>query len=254
MPRSKGFTRGKKVGRHTTKKETTEAGEPKAPTDPDSTSKQLNPSINLDLGSNVVPHCNEENNDKCASHSKEGKATTIRKLRQKKKESEKIAVESAKDPKIWTKVTVRVHDEVSMLTPHNNVRKEGQSQNKDAEFASPNLAFIEVNSCRSGLSTMSSITASPSLKNISPGLISFRHNVSLLEEFDKSKDEKEEAMNIIKALEELEEKKKEIQESQKRLLDAANNNPHVGELLTSTKRKLADYQSTESLKGMDSLV
>ena len=177
---------------------------------------------NLDLGSNVVPQCNEENNEKCGNCNEEGKETTIRKLQQKKKESEKIAVESAKDPKIWTKVTVRVHDEVSRLTPHNNVRKEGQSQNKDAEFASPNLAFIEVNSCRSGLSTMSSITASPSLKNISPGLISFRYNVSLLEEFDKSKDEKEQAINIIKAFEELEEKKKEIQESQKRLLDAAN--------------------------------
>ena len=138
MPRNKGFTRKNKGGRHT-KKQTPPAGELKAPPDPDSTSKQLNPSINLDLGSNVVPHCNEENNDKCASHSKEGKATTIRKLRQKKKESEKIAVESAKDPKIWTKVTVRVHHEVSGLTPNNDVPKEGQSQNKDAEFASPNL-------------------------------------------------------------------------------------------------------------------
>ena len=209
MLRNKGFTRQRKGGRHT-KKQTPPAGELKAPSDPDSTAKQPNPSINLDLGSHVVPQRNEENNAKCANCNEEGKDITIRKLQQKKKESQKTAVESAKDPKIWTKVTVRVHDEVSRLTPHNNVRKEGQSQNKDAEFASPNLAFIEVNSCRSGLSTMSSITASPSLKNTSPGVNSFRHNVSFLEEFDKSKDEKEQAMNIIKAFKELEEKKKEM--------------------------------------------
>ena len=52
----------------------------------------------------------------------------------------------------------------------------------------------------------------------------------------------------------LEEKEKQIQESQKLLLDAAKKNPHVGEILKSTKRKLADYQSTESLGGRDSIV
>ena len=99
------------------------------------------------------------------------------------------------------------------------------------------------------------------MKNISPDIRSFRRNLSLLQEFDKSNDEKEQAMNIIKAIEQLEEEKKAIQErqkclleSEKRLLDAANNNPHVGEILTSTKRKLSDYRSTESLKSMDSLV
>ena len=83
----------------------------------------------------------------------------------------------------------------------------------------------------------------------------------MLQEFDKSNDEKEQAMDIIKAIEQLEEEKKAIQErqkclleSEKRLLDAANNNPHVGEILTSTKRKLSDYLSTESFKSMDSLV
>ena len=83
----------------------------------------------------------------------------------------------------------------------------------------------------------------------------------MLQEFDKSKDEKEQAMNMIKVIENLEEEKKEIQErhkrlleTQKRVLDTANKNPLVGELLRSSKRKLVDYQSTESLKGMDSQV
>ena len=44
---------------------------------------------NLDLGSNVVPQCNEENNEKCGNCNEEGKETTIRKLQQKKSESEK---------------------------------------------------------------------------------------------------------------------------------------------------------------------
>ena len=52
----------------------------------------------------------------------------------------------------------------------------------------------------------------------------------------------------------MEEKEKQIQESRKLLLDAAKKNPHVGEILKSTKRKLADYQSTESLGGRDSIV
>ena len=79
MPRTKGFTRKRKGGRYT-KNQTPPAGELKAPPDPDSTSKQPNPSINLDLGSNVVPRFNEENNEECANRNKEGKATTIRKL------------------------------------------------------------------------------------------------------------------------------------------------------------------------------
>ena len=77
----------------------------------------------------------------------------------KEKGKWKTVVETAKDPKIWTKVTVRVHDEVSRLIPNNDISKEGQSQNKDAEFASPNLVFIEVNYGRSDMSTMSFITA-----------------------------------------------------------------------------------------------
>ena len=51
--------------------------------------------------------------------------------------------------KIWTKVTVRVNDEVSTLTPMKNTSREGQSQNKDVEFASPNLLSIELNDGRS---------------------------------------------------------------------------------------------------------
>ena len=78
--------------------------------------------------------------------------------------------------KIWTKVTVRVNDEVSTLTPTKNIPKEGQSQNKDVEFASPNLSSIELNYGRSCTSTMSSITVSPSIKNTSPALKSFSHN------------------------------------------------------------------------------
>ena len=107
--------------------------------------------------------------------------------------------------KIWTKVTVRVNNEVSTLTPTKNISKEGQSQYKDVEFASPNISSIELNYGRSCTSTMSSITASPSIKNTLPALKSFSHNFSLLEEFDESKDEKEQAMNIIKVIEKLEE-------------------------------------------------
>ena len=79
MPRTKGFTRKNKGGRHT-KKQTPPAGELKAPPDPHSTSNQPDSSINLDLGSNVVPRFNEENNEECANHNKEGKETTIRNL------------------------------------------------------------------------------------------------------------------------------------------------------------------------------
>ena len=162
--------------------------------------------------------------------------------------------------KIWTKVTVRVNNEVSTLTPTKNISKEGQSQYKDVEFASPNISSIELNYGRSCTSTMSSITASPSIKNISPALKRCSCNFSLLEDFDKSKDEKQQAMNLINAIEKLEKEKKETQERHKRLLerqkhllDEANRNPLVGELLKSTKRKLADYKSTELLAGMDPL-
>ena len=162
--------------------------------------------------------------------------------------------------KIWTKVTVRVNDEVSTFTPTKNIPKEGQSQNKDVEFASPNISSIELNYGRSCMSTMSSITASPSIKNTSPALKSCSRNFSLLEDFDTSKDEKQQAMNLINAIEKSEKEKKETQERHKRLLerqkhllDEANKNPLVGELLKSTKRKLADYQSTELLAGMDPL-
>ena len=89
--------------------------------------------------------------------------------------------------KIWTKVTVRVNDEVSTLTPMKNTSREGQSQNKDVEFASPNLSSIELNYGRSCMSTMSSITASPSMKNTSPDIKSFRRNFSLSREFTKAK-------------------------------------------------------------------
>ena len=61
-------------------------------------------------------------------------------------------------------------------------------------------------------------------------------------------------MRRIKAIEELEEKKKQIQESQNLLLDAAKKNYHVGEILKSTKKNLSEYQSTESLGGTDSIV
>ena len=88
---------------------------------------------------------------------------------------------------------------------------------------------------------VSSITASPSFKNKSTSLKSFRLSSSLLEEFEGSEDAEVEARNIIKAFEALEEKEKQIQESRKLLLDAAKKNPHVGEILKSTKRKLADY-------------
>ena len=47
--------------------------------------------------------------------------------------------------KIWTKVTVRVHDEVSNLTPIKKKSKEGNSQNKEVDFASPNMSSIELN-------------------------------------------------------------------------------------------------------------
>ena len=136
--------------------------------------------------------------------------------------------------KIWKKVTVRVHDEVSSLTPIKNISKEGKSQNKEVDFASPNLSSIELNVGGSCISKISSITASPSFKNTSPALKRFRLSSSLLEEYEGSKDEKVQAMNIIKAIEELEEKKK-------LLLDAAKKNCHVGEILKSTKRKFADY-------------
>ena len=52
------------------------------------------------------------------------------------------------------------------------------------------------------------------MKNTSPDIKSFRRNFSLSQEFYESKDEKEQAMNIIKAIEKLEEEKKEIQERQ----------------------------------------
>ena len=79
MARKQKFTRRNKAGRHT-KKQTPQVGELKAPPDPDTTSKQPNPSINLDLGSNVVPQLNEENNEECVNCNEEGKETTIRKL------------------------------------------------------------------------------------------------------------------------------------------------------------------------------
>ena len=47
--------------------------------------------------------------------------------------------------KIWTKVTVRVHDEVSILTPINNTSQEGKSQNKEVDFVSPNQSSFEIN-------------------------------------------------------------------------------------------------------------
>ena len=79
MPRKQRFDRRSKGGRHT-KKQTPQSGELKAPPDLDSTSKQPNPSINLDLGSNVLPQFNEENNEELSNDNKEGKETTIRKL------------------------------------------------------------------------------------------------------------------------------------------------------------------------------
>lgn len=52
----------------------------KDPPDPDSTSKQQNPSINLDLGSNIVPRSTKENNEECVNFNEEANETTIRKL------------------------------------------------------------------------------------------------------------------------------------------------------------------------------
>ena len=63
MPRKQKFTRRKKGGRHSTK-QTPPAGELKATPDSDSISKQLNLLINVDLGSNVVPQFNEDDEQK----------------------------------------------------------------------------------------------------------------------------------------------------------------------------------------------
>ena len=41
--------------------------------DPDATSKQPNPSINLDLGSNIVPRYAEANNKECVNVNEEAK-------------------------------------------------------------------------------------------------------------------------------------------------------------------------------------
>ena len=116
-------------------------------------------------------------------------------------------MDSLERRKIWTKVTVRVYDEVSRLTPIKNISKEGKSQNKEVDFASPNLSSIELNVGGSCISKISSITASPSFKNTSPVLKHLRLSSSLLEEYEGSKDEKVQAMNIIEAIEELEEEK-----------------------------------------------
>ena len=64
----------------------------------------------------------------------------------------------------------------------------------------------------------------------------------MLEEYEGSEDEKVQAMNIMKAIEELEEKERQIRESRKLLLGEAKKNRHVGEMLKSTKRKLAAYR------------
>ena len=176
-------------------------------------------------------------------------------------------VEIAKDPPIHTSsqreessainLDVALDDCVLNKSPPNELKN---TTIKDVVFASPNLSFIELNYGRSCMSTMSSITASPSIKNTPPALKSCSRKLSLHEDFATSKDEKQQAMNLINAIEKLEKEKKETQERHKRLLerqkhllDEANRNPLVGELLKSTKRKLADYNSTELSAGMDPL-
>ena len=135
--------------------------------------KEPKPSINFDLGSNVVPQCNEENNDECANRDNstnpsdppknrpnedKGKDPPIHTSNQRK-ESSAINLSAALDDDVldeippdelknttidqrkksptivanserrkkWTKVTVRVNDEVSTLTPMKNTSREGQS-------------------------------------------------------------------------------------------------------------------------------
>ena len=87
----------------------------------------------------------------------------------------------------------------------------------------------EINVQRSSVSTMSSITTSPSLQCIS--LAS-----SFARDFEPTQDTTQEAKNIIIAMEEVDKRQKQIEESQKRLLDAAKKNPLVGEMLKSNKR------------------
>ena len=115
------------------------------------------------------------------------------------------------------------------------------------EFVSPNRSFFEINVGGSWFSTISSITASLSFRNTSPALKSSSLTSSFLGDFQGSNAEESEARNIVKAIEENEERRK-------LLLAAAKKNSHAGEMFRSTKRKLADYQSTESLGGRDSTV
>ena len=73
---------------------------------------------------------------------------------------------------------------------------------------------FEINVGGSRLSEISSITASPSLKRIS--LAS-----TFPKDFEQTNDTQEEERNIIKAMEEIEERQKEIENSRKLLLDVA---------------------------------
>ena len=77
-----------------------------------------------------------------------------------------------------------------------------------ASFNKDNPSLFEINVEGSCLSTISSLTVSPSLKCI-------RLASSFLEGFEGTDDKNEETMNMMKAMQEIEQRQKEIKERQK---------------------------------------
>ena len=226
MPRNKRFTRQKKGGRHT-KKQTPPAGELKAPPDPDSTSKQPNPSINLDLGSNVVPRFNEENNEECANRNKEGKATTIRKL----PSSTQKPLVNATPPKNFSTVERAIMK--PSISPGNISKPASGTSNFSA------TPMLEINTSGSCASSISSLTASPSSKVMAL-------NTLIDDESNRSAGEETEALHFLR-------KWKKLEEQREKLLSIASENKDLWSLLMNNKILLDDYTSANSLPSHEAV-
>ena len=226
MPRNKGFTRKRKGGRHT-KNQPPPAGELKAPPDPNSTSKQPNPSINLDLGSNVVPRFNEENNEECANRNKEGKATTIRKL----PSSTQKSLINATPPNNFTTV------ERAIMNPSTSPGNISKPARRALKFSA--TPMLEINTSGSCASSISSLTASPSSKVMAL-------NRLIDDESNRSAGEETEALHILCKL-------KSLEEEREKLLSIASENKELWSLSMNTKNLLDGYTSANSLPSHEAV-
>ena len=175
----------------------------------------------------MVPQFNEENNEECANHNKEGKETTIRNL----PSSTQTPLIKATPPKNFSNIA-------------REITKQSVSPGSMSKPASRTLNFsarpmLEINTSGSCASSISSITASPSNNVMAlKRLIDDESNLSAGEETD--------TLQFLRQL-------KNVEEEREQLLSIANQNKHLRSLLMNNKLLLEDYTSVNSLPSHEAV-